>query len=72
MSSASITATELKKEQYGHLLRKYIEIYPDADKSKLFKKSSNDLPKGNNNNSNTTKTVPTRMEVNITYQCNNT
>ena len=27
-----------KKEQYEHLLRKYREIFPDADKNQLIKK----------------------------------
>ena len=28
----------IKKEQYEHLLRKYIERFPDADKNQLIKK----------------------------------
>jgi hypothetical protein len=33
MSRARTAATELKNEQYEHLLRKYREIFPDADKN---------------------------------------
>jgi glutamate synthase domain-containing protein 3 len=38
MSRAWITATEQKNEQYEHLLRKYRERFPDADKNQLIKK----------------------------------
>jgi hypothetical protein len=40
MSRARITATEWggKKEKYEHLLRKYRERFPDADKNQLIKK----------------------------------
>jgi hypothetical protein len=39
MSRARITATEWKKEeQYEHLLRKYRERLPDADKNQSIKK----------------------------------
>jgi len=42
MSRARITAAEWgekkKKEQYEHLLRKYRERFPDADKNQSIKK----------------------------------